>query len=168
MARIAVAGHSLGGIVALLAVEQDPRLRAGITIDGVGPEAVVKPTRTPVLILAAGREEWRDNECRLWKDLRGPRLAVNLKSAEHVTPSDAVWLAKGAVNTGPMGSDKTIFAVRDYLAAFLDGNLRGKAFDPLLTGPSSEYPDITVTTQKQSLCGDTMKHSSDADDAKSR
>ena len=59
-----------------------------------------------VLILAMGREQWSEDECRLWSDLRGPRLAVNLKGAEHVTPSDAVWLAKGAIKTGPWGQRK--------------------------------------------------------------
>jgi hypothetical protein len=38
-------------------------------------------------------------------------VAVNLKGAEHVTPSDAVWLARYAVKTGSMGPEKTIAAV---------------------------------------------------------
>jgi hypothetical protein len=58
-----------------------------------------------------------------------------------VTPSGAVWLANYAVRTGAMGPDKTIEALRNYIAAFLDANLRGKPFDPLLRGPSSDYPD---------------------------
>jgi hypothetical protein len=62
-----------------------------------------------------------------------------------------VWLAKGAIKAGAMGPDETIAAVRSYIAAFLDTNLRGKPFDPLLTGPSSDYPDVEVTTQKQPL-----------------
>jgi len=69
-----------------------------------------------------------------------------------VTPSDAVWLAKGAVKTGAMGSEKTIAAIRDYIAAFLAANLRDKSWGPLLSRPSSDYPDAAVTTQKQSLC----------------
>jgi hypothetical protein len=88
-------------------------------------------TQTPVLILAAGREEWNANECRLWGELRGPRFAVNLRGAEHLTPTDAVWLAKGGVETGDMGREKTIAAMRDYIAAFLDANLRGKPLPPL-------------------------------------
>ena len=75
-----------------------------------------------------------------------------------MTPSDLVWLAKGAVKTGPMGPEKTIAAVRDYIAAFLDTNVRGRPLDPLLTGPSAEFPDAEVTTQKQSLCGEAAAH----------
>ena len=70
-----------------------------------------------------GREQWTQDECRLWSNLHGTRLAVNLKGAEHITPTDAVWLAGGAIRTGNMGLDKTIATVRDYIAAFLDSNL---------------------------------------------
>jgi hypothetical protein len=93
----------------------------------------------PVLVLAMGREQWSDEECRLWGDLRGPRFAVNLRGAEHLTPSDAVWLAESAIKTSSMGPEKTIEALRNYIAAFLDANLVGKPSDPLLAGPSSEY-----------------------------
>ena len=76
---------------------------------------------------------------------------MNLRGTEHVTPSDAVWLAKGAVKTGSMGPGKTIAAVRDYIAAFLDAELRGRPPEHLLTGSSSDYPDAAVTTQNQLL-----------------
>jgi dienelactone hydrolase len=152
MSRVAVAGHSLGGLTALLDLEQEPRFRAGIFIDGVVPDSLFSATKTPVLILAAGAEQWSDDECRLWDELRGPRFAVNLRASEHVTPSDAVWLVKGVIKTGPAGTEKTIRAIRDYVAAFLDVNLRGKPSDPLLTGPTAGYPDADVTTQTESLC----------------
>ena len=158
LARVAIAGHSLGGLTALLGVKQDARFKAAVMLDASMSDGSASLTETPVLVLAMGREQWSDEECRLWSDLRGPRFAVNLKGAEHVTPSDAVWLAKGAIKTGPMGPEKTIEALRNYIAAFLDTNLRGKPFDPLLTGPSSEYPDAAVTTQKQSLCGEAIDH----------
>jgi hypothetical protein len=43
----------------------------------------------------------------------GPRLAVSLQGTEHVALSDWIWLAKDAVQTGPMGPQKTMSAVRD-------------------------------------------------------
>jgi dienelactone hydrolase len=153
LSRIAVAGHSMGGATAFLAAEQDPRFRAGIVMDGFVPDDSIKATQTPVLILAAGRQTWSEDECRVWSNLQGPRLAVNLQGAEHVTLSDAVWIARDAVHTGTMGPDKTVAAVRDYIAAFLDANLRGNSMGPLLMGPSSDYPDAVVTTQGTSLCG---------------
>jgi dienelactone hydrolase len=153
LSKIAIAGHSLGGVTALLAVEQDARFKAGISIDGEMPDQLISETTTPVGMLTMGREQWTDNECQLWNNLRGPRLSVNLAGAEHATPSDAIWLATGAIKTGTMGPEKTVAAVRDYIAAFLDANLLGKPMNPLLSGPSSAYPDAEVTRQNQRPCG---------------
>jgi hypothetical protein len=80
------------------------------------------------------------------------RLAVNLPQTEHVALSDWIWLTRDAVQTGPMGPEKTMSATRDYIAAFLDANVRGESPDPLLAGPSPSYPDASVTTQQQPLC----------------
>jgi predicted dienelactone hydrolase len=151
--RISLIGHSLGGQATVLGIEQEPRFTAGVLLDGTLMATSIAATDKPVLIMAAGREHWSENEYRLWDRLRGPRFAVNLRGTEHVTPSDAVWLAKGAVKTGSMGLEKTIAAVRDYIAAFLDAELRGRPPEHLLTGPSSDYPDAAVTTQKQLLPG---------------
>jgi dienelactone hydrolase len=158
--RIAIAGHSMGGLAAALGVEREPRFKAGVIIDvhdGAVPDAVVKSTQRPVLILASGRKQWTENECKLWSSLRGPRFAVNLEGAEHLTTSDAVWLAKDTIKTGTMGPDKAVRAVRDYIAAFLDANLQGKTLEPLLSGPSSDYADAMVTTQTQALCKEAAK-----------
>jgi predicted dienelactone hydrolase len=150
---VAVAGHSLGGLAALLGLKQDARFKAAVLLDASMPDGSATLTKTPVLVLAMGREQWSDEECLLWSDLRGPRFGVNLRGAEHLTPSDAVWLADSAIKTGSMGTEKSIAAVRNYIAAFLDTNLRGNPADSLLTGPSADYPDAVVTTQKQFLCG---------------
>ena len=166
--KVALAGHSFGGLTTWDGVQQDTRFKAGILLDPYLSGASVESTETPVMLLTMGREQHTEEECRLWSNLLGPRFSVNLGGAEHVTPSDAVWLAKPAIKTGAMGPDKTIGAMRDYIAAFLDANLRGKAFDPLLTGPSSKYPDVTVIRQNQFLCGEFMKHSSNTDHGESR
>jgi dienelactone hydrolase len=153
MSRVALAGHSLGGVTTLLGTEEDSRFRAGVILDGALPDNVAIGTQTPMLVMSMGNDGWGADECRLWSSLRGPRLAVNLKGAEHVTPTDAVWLARHAIKTGTMGEQKTIEAVRSYVAAFLDANLRGLPAAPLLKGQSRAYPDAGVTTQGQSPCG---------------
>ena len=153
LSRVALAGHSLGGLTALLGVAQEPRFKTAIILDAAAPDRVVNATQTPVFMLVAGHGQWTAAECRLWGNLVGPRLAVNLRGAEHLTPSDAVWLLKGVIKTGEMGPEKTIAAIREYIAAFLEANLRGESMNPLLTAPSSQYPDAIVTTQEQSPCG---------------
>jgi dienelactone hydrolase len=158
LTRLALAGHSLGGLTAWFGVQRDPRFKAAVLLDPYLSDIPFGSTETPVMLLTMGGEQRNEDECQLWSDLRGPRLAVNLRGAEHVTPSDLVWLAKGAVKTGPMGPDKTVGAIRDYIAAFLDASLQGRPFDRLLTGPSSEYPEAEVITQKQLLCGKVIEH----------
>lgn len=153
LSRMAVAGHSMGGSTALLAAEHEARFKAGVVIDGVLPDNLTSSTETPVLLLAAGREQWSDAERRLWGQLQGSRLAVNLKGTEHVTPTDEIWLASDVIKTGTMGPERTIAAIRNYIGAFLDANLLGKPMDPLLTGSSSEYTDAEVTTQNEFLAG---------------
>jgi len=56
------------------------------------------------------------------------------------------------VKTGTMGPEKAVAALRNYIGVFLDSSLRGEAVDPLLTGPSSEYPDAEVANPGQALC----------------
>lgn len=151
--RIGLMGHSLGGEAALAGLQHDPRFQAGVLLEGTIADESVTPTSTPVLILAAGRgERWNENECSLWSNLTGPHLAVNLKGGEHLTPTDAIWLAKSAILTGPMGPDRTVAAIRDYVAAFFDESLRGKSRNPLLDGPSLIYPDAAVITEGHPLC----------------
>ncbi len=151
MSRVALAGHSLGGMTALLGVELEPRFRAAVSLDGVAPSAWFGPTRKPIMLLVAGSDLWDENNCHVWSQLRGPRFAVNLKGSEHIAPSDAIWLTNGAIKTSG-GMQKTIAAVRNYVAAFLDVNLNTKPGNTLLSGESSDYPEVEVTTQTQNKC----------------
>ena len=151
LSRIALAGHSLGGMTALLGVELEPRFRAAVSLDGVAPNSWFGPTPKPMMLLVSGSDTWDQNNCHVWNQLRGPRLAVNLKGSEHLTPSDAIWLTDGAIKTSG-GVEKTVAAVRHYVAAFLDVNLNGKAGNELVADPSPDYPEVEVTTRTQIQC----------------
>lgn len=148
-----VIGHSLGGLTALLSNDADPHVKGAVLLDPLLPDVLPGNTNKPVLMLAADRKEWGKNECQLWNNLRGPRLAVSLQGSEHVALSDWLWLAKDTVHAGAMGPEKTLSAVREYVAAFLDSNVRGEPASALLNGPSAEYPDARVIGQQQGLCG---------------
>ncbi|MGH9498275.1 MAG: alpha/beta hydrolase family protein [Terriglobales bacterium] len=157
LSRVGVMGHSLGGEIAVTSLERDLRLRAAVSLDGAISPATTAGTSKPVLLVSAGREQWSLEECQLWNSLRGRRLAIKLKGADHFTPSDAVWLFHSvpgmAAAVGSMGRETTIAALRNYIAAFFDANLRGEPSSPLLSGTSPNIPDAIVTTQPQELCG---------------
>jgi len=154
--RVGVMGHSLGGEVALAALERDPRLRAAVSLDGAVSPEVAEGSAKPVLLLAAGREHWTDEECQLWSGLRGPRFAVDLRGADHFTSSDAIWMFQNvpgmAASVGNMGREKTIAAIRNYVAAFFDAYLLGNPPEALLNTASTDYPDAIVTSPRQTLC----------------
>ena len=153
MSRVALAGHSLGGLTALMGVEREVRFRAGISIDAASPERAAKVTETPILLVMTGSEQWSVEECTLWSNLRGPRLALKLPGVEHLAPSDAIWLARGAIKTGKMSPEKMIDILRNYVAAFLDAHLRGQRPDALLNTQSPDFADVVATTQSQLPCG---------------
>jgi dienelactone hydrolase len=154
LSRIAVAGHSMGAFTALLALEQDARFKAGVLIDGGFTLAPAEVITTPVAVFAMGRE-WSSEGCGVWNALQGPRLALNFLGADHMTPTDGIWIAKGAIAQGDMGLDKTVTAVRSFVAAFLDANLQHKRWDALLSGPSIDFPSVEVVTQNQPICSES-------------
>jgi dienelactone hydrolase len=156
LSRLGVMGHSLGGEVAVASLERDARIRAAASLDGAISSELKLGTGKPVLLLAASRDEWSREECELWAALRGPRLAVNLIGADHFTPSDTLWLFPTmpglAASVGGMGREKTIAAIRTFVAGFFDSHLLGKPQAALMSAWSSRYPDAIVTNQSQELC----------------
>jgi dienelactone hydrolase len=152
LARIALVGHSLGGLTTLRALEREPRFKAGVLLDGLPEPHYAKPIAQPVFSLVAGHGRWDEDDCRLWDALRGPRLAVDLPGAEHMALSDAVWLMKGVVKTGDPSPDRAIAAIREYVASFLDANL---AMRLPRSSPAAALPDYQggrVALQTQVLC----------------
>ncbi|HKU20984.1 MAG TPA: alpha/beta fold hydrolase [Terriglobales bacterium] len=160
LTRIAVIGHSLGGEVAMSMLERDARLKAAVALDADFSAASAMGTSSPVLLLTAGRQQWRTRECELWRNLSGPRLFVNLRGAEHLALSDALWLKKAVpqlnARSGAMPMETTISAIREYVAAFLDANLRHEPRRSLLNGASPRFTGAAVTGQNQALCGEVV------------
>lgn len=58
LSEIVVAGHSLGGLTALLVNQSDPHVKGAILLDPVLPEVLPGWTNKPILLLGADRKEW--------------------------------------------------------------------------------------------------------------
>jgi predicted dienelactone hydrolase len=151
--RVAIAGHSLGGLTAFLGLEQDPRFGAAVILDSIVPRDLASATEKPVLILASDHNVWSSTEQFLWQELHGPRFLVHLRGADHLAFTDLVWLAEGAVRTGTMEPKQCIAAIRDYVAEFLDVNLRRQPPGPLLNGAYRPLTDVELAGPLQSLPG---------------
>jgi dienelactone hydrolase len=152
LSRIALLGHSLGGLTAIRGVTSDARFRAAISLDGPMIDRLTPTTHTPALLVRTGNHPWNENECQLWNALQGSRTAVDLAGAEHTALSDAVWLAPGAAATGPMGTDGTIAAVRAVSAEFLNEVFTGAAADSSAIRSLTTNPQAIVTLRDQSRC----------------
>ena len=136
LSRIAIAGHSAGGTVAFRAIQKDSRFRAAVILDGFILRSEMRPTNKPVFILRSGSETDAVSRCDLWSVFHGPHVFVSLNGGEHLTPSDALWLARGAIAAGPQGTDGTLAAIRNQVAGFLDTYVREDA-NAVSTGDAS-------------------------------
>jgi pimeloyl-ACP methyl ester carboxylesterase len=150
LSRIAVVGHSLGGLTALRALENEPRIKAAVLLDALVPPRLAGPLRQPVLDLVVGRK-WNETDCRLWNALAGARLAIDFPAAEHLALSDATWLLPGGVVTGST-PEMMIAATRGYVAAFLDASLGGKDLRSSLTHIAAAPAEAVIADGSQPLC----------------
>ncbi|MGH8314397.1 MAG: choice-of-anchor D domain-containing protein, partial [Steroidobacterales bacterium] len=153
LSRIAIGGHSLGGLTTLLAAEHDHRVKAGFALDVALPDHLGNVISTPMLLLSAGRASWNVDDCHTWDALRGPRLALDLPGADHLAVTDAVWLLPNNALTGSATSTQTIAAVRSYVAGFLDTHLAGKGSQLSLTRASTAFPGVFLASSDRAQCG---------------
>ncbi|WP_219507644.1 alpha/beta hydrolase family protein [Nonomuraea ceibae] len=152
--RIAMAGQSIGGAAALAAMVTDPRVRAGIDLDGstyarIPRGGLARPfmfVGTPQHGPSGGDGSWD----RDWKLLTGWKRRLVVAGAEHQSFTDGpVLTAAFGVKpaTGIMAAGRAVELTRTYVAAFLDRHLRGTR-QPLLDGPSPRHPDVTFGKER--------------------
>ena len=149
--RIAMAGHSAGGAAAIAAMLADPRIRAGIDMDG----ATVAPIpdhglSRPFLFL--GKQSnytpgtggavttWE----RDWELLTGWKRWLVVAGAVHASFTDFGLLADQAgidIGAGLSGA-RSLDITRAYVRAFFDQHLLGRP-QARLDQPSPRYPEVT-------------------------
>ncbi|GAA4572729.1 alpha/beta hydrolase family protein [Planotetraspora kaengkrachanensis] len=146
--RIAMAGQSIGGAAAPAAMVKDPRIRAGIDMDGTTYARIPK-TGFSKPFLFMGTEQHlpggRDNSWdRDWKLLTGWKRWLVLTGAEHQSFTDSPLMADAlAVKPLPatLPAARGAELTRTYVAAFLDQHLKSQR-QSLLEKPSSRYPEV--------------------------
>ncbi|MBD0712493.1 alpha/beta hydrolase family protein [Streptomyces sp. CBMA291] len=147
--RIGMAGHSIGGASAATAMVGDPRIDAGIDMDGAfwddlpaqglnGRPFMLLGTHDATHLPGGTDTSWD----RTWDRLDGWKRWITMAGSEHFTFSDAPVLARHFdLPQPPLPADRAVALTRTYVAAFFDRHLRGHA-RPVLDGPVPENPEV--------------------------
>jgi predicted dienelactone hydrolase len=141
--RIAAVGHSIGGAAAAATMLADPRVDAGINMDGTFWPALDRELARPFLMLSTEAHgehggNWNDT----WSHLTGWRRWLHVPAMDHRSPSDVSFLSEALGRPAqPLPGARCVEIIREYVAAFADQHLRHRR-RPLLDGPSPRFPEV--------------------------
>ncbi|WP_433177495.1 alpha/beta hydrolase family protein [Actinoallomurus sp. CA-150999] len=146
--EIGMAGHSLGGAAAATTMIADPRVRAGVNMDGTfHPAPRPGQINRPFLMLGAavnhapGGDDYTVWE-QAWAALGGYKKWLTVAGADHFSFSDLDLLGEEAgFPTPPLSPERGVVITREYVTAFFDQTLKG-IHSPLLDGPSPNNPEV--------------------------
>ncbi|WP_433305949.1 alpha/beta hydrolase family protein [Actinoplanes sp. CA-030573] len=153
--RVGMFGWSKGATSTAITMNIDPRVRAGLSLDGP-MESVPRPVAIdrPFMLMTAdfGRDAEPAVE-EFWQLLRGWRLDVRAEGAVHGSYTDSQWLIPPlAAITGMSPEDlaewvgtldpgRAVRIQQAYPLAFFDLHLRNRR-QRLLRGPSAAFPEV--------------------------
>ncbi|WP_207922826.1 alpha/beta hydrolase [Micromonospora sp. KC606] len=147
--RIGMAGHSIGGNAAASTMAADPRVLAGVNMDGTffAPVPEDGLGGRPFLMLGhpghvpGGPDDTWDRD---WLRLDGCKHWLTVTGTAHIDFSDLSVLADQAGlpdDASPLSGERTAEIMRTYVGAFLDRHLRG-IHRPVLDGPTPGNPEV--------------------------
>ncbi|MGW4379908.1 alpha/beta hydrolase family protein [Kitasatospora sp. NPDC004531] len=143
--EIGMAGHSLGGAATVPTMIADPRVRAGVNMDGTF-HPVPKPGQLdrPFLMLShtpGGTDQYKDWE-QAWTALDGYKEWLSVTGSDHFSFTDLeLLLEQAGFPASPLPPARGVAITRAYVTAFFDRTLKGIP-GPLLDGPSPDNPEV--------------------------
>jgi predicted dienelactone hydrolase len=157
LSRVGMVGHSMGGFTTAETMVTDPRVDAGVNLDGsMDPRygrAATSGVSRPFLLMGGGLSSGRphnhahsDNWGAFWSASTGWRRDVYLPDAEHMSFTDGQALLPqlGGDNTAMIGTidpRRSLAAQRTYVAAFFDLHLRGRQTEIF---EQAAHPDVRI------------------------
>ncbi|MFG1644228.1 alpha/beta hydrolase family protein [Amycolatopsis sp. NPDC049252] len=146
--EIGMAGHSLGGAAAAATMIADPRVRAGVNLDGTfHPAPTPGQITRPFLMLGAavnhapGGGDYTVWE-QAWAALGGYKKWLTVGGADHTSFTDLdLLLEEAGFPTSPLSPERGVVITREYVTAFFDQTLKG-IHSPQLDGPSPNNPEV--------------------------
>ncbi|WP_172381720.1 alpha/beta hydrolase [Streptomyces sp. MNP-20] len=149
--RVALGGHSLGGAAAAATMARDPRVRAGVNMDGpfIDSGDASGLSGRPFLMMGTEADHSPGGEDAswdvTWKRLEGWKRWLTLSGADHFAFTDLAPLAGQLGEDDPEGlpGRRAAEITRDYAGAFFDQELRHRR-TPLFDGPSAAHPEVVL------------------------
>ncbi|MEH0420640.1 alpha/beta hydrolase family protein [Streptomyces sp. B21-083] len=155
LSKVGMFGHSMGGTATATVMDADPRVKAGINMDGnlTNFDGTLMPVAEHGLtrpFLFMGKDGTTDTGPG-WQAFRahtpGWTRQLTLRGSEHASFTDAEALlpqlglppATQTQNIGIIDPATAIRTNEAYISAYFDHWLRGRS-DRLLNGPSDRYP----------------------------
>ncbi|MEH0468290.1 alpha/beta hydrolase [Streptomyces sp. B21-097] len=145
--RIGMAGHSIGGAAAAATMIADPRVRAGVDMDGTfHPAPRPGQINRPFLMLGAAANHSPGGPDTAWEQtwaaLGGYKKWLTVAGADHTSFTDLdLLLEEAGFPTPPLSPERGVTITREYVTAFFDRTLKG-IHSPLLDGPSPNNPEV--------------------------
>lgn len=145
--KIGMAGHSIGGDATLATMLADPRVRAGVDLDGPITPALSTPglRHRPVLLVAAADPSapnivptWTSS----WPELHGWKRWLSVSGADHYYFTDLDYLINQSGVLPIPTAPRSITIVTTYVSAFFERQFKA-ASEPLLNSPSPAFPEVT-------------------------
>lgn len=152
--RIAMAGMSLGGSSVSETMLTDPRVRAGINLDGrMFKDLPERGLSRPLMIFGALVDE--DSWDRNWPRFTGWKRLLKVAGAIHASFTDYDLLTQqlGVVldPASELPGTRSVEITRTYVRAFFDLHLRARR-SPLLNRPSARYPEVRFCAPDANPC----------------
>jgi dienelactone hydrolase len=148
--RIAMAGHSVGGAAAIVAMLGDSRIRAGIDMDGATCSPIPDDGLSRPFLLLGKQSSYTPGSGgavttweRDWQLLTGWKRWLLVVGAVHASFTDLALLADQTgidIGAGLPGA-RSLDITRAYVRAFFHQHLRSKP-QALLDQPSPRYPEV--------------------------
>jgi predicted dienelactone hydrolase len=135
LTKVGMFGHSLGGSTTVQTLHDDPRIGAGINLDGpILGSVATEGTDKPLLMLAGGASPWYGNPGwePYWPSNTGLKLPLQVSGTEHMSFCDQQTIlpqltAAGLLPTetttkaaGKIDPQRSIDLQRNYLRTFFD------------------------------------------------
>ncbi len=149
--RIGMAGHSAGGASTIQAMLADPRIRAGIDIDGSTHVPIPETGLARPFMFMGSMDEYTPGEPGPYEDweqdwlrLTGWKRWVMVSGTVHPSFTDlGVLAAQLGIDLGAtIDAERALAITRTYGRAFFDQHLRCTQ-QPLMARPSPSYPEVT-------------------------